>query len=189
MFTIKKAGEVDYLVLTDLAAQTFRESHGHSAAANDIAHYVKSRLNAAVLKASLTDNRNNYYIFYKDGQPAGFSNIIFNVAAPVDMPVENTAKLERIYLLQSHYHLGLGQQLLDFNIALAKQYHQSGIWLNVWVENLRALRFYKRNGFVVIGSLDFYISDSHVNPNHVMLLAFDSVDSSSFSQPKPMNEG
>lgn len=174
MITIKKAVEDDYRVLSALAVSTFVESHGHSAAEADITHYVESRLNAIALKEALADIKNNYYIFYRDEQPVGFSNIIFNTPAPVDIPGDNTAKLERIYFLQSHMHLGLGQQLLNFNIALAKQYHQSGIWLNVWVENLPASRFYKRNGFIVIGSLDFYISNNHVNPNDVMYLTFNN---------------
>jgi ribosomal protein S18 acetylase RimI-like enzyme len=66
--------------------------------------------------------------------------------------------------------LHLGQQLLDFNINLIKENNQAGVWLFVWQENERAINFYIKNGFVVIGSFEYKISENHSNPNYQMLL-------------------
>jgi diamine N-acetyltransferase len=80
--------------------------------------------------------------------------------------------MERLYLLKQFYNLKLGAALLHFNIDLSKRNNQAGMWLFTWKENMRAVNFYQKNGFVIIGSHDFKISETHSNPNHLMLLRF-----------------
>jgi len=87
-----------------------------------------------------------------------------------DAPSSAYAKLERIYLLEEYHGRKLGLRLLEFNIELAKKAGQHGMWLYTWIENQRAIDFYLRCGFEIIGKYDFRISASHVNPNHQMLL-------------------
>ncbi len=171
MTAIIKAAENDAALLTTLAAITFKESHGHSAPEEDIKNYIAEKYNAAVFIQALSDPKNNYHIIYHEDKPAGFSNIIF------DCPYENNlqqhiAKLERIYILQEFYNLKLGLQLFQFNVELAKQNQQSGIWLYVWKENARAINFYTKAGFKIIGSYDFKLSATHSNPNHQLMLEF-----------------
>ena len=58
------------------------------------------------------------------------------------------------------------------NVELSKKHGQLGIWLNVWVENQKAIRFYTKCGFKNVGSYDFKISENHTNPNHVLFLEY-----------------
>jgi ribosomal protein S18 acetylase RimI-like enzyme len=46
------------------------------------------------------------------------------------------------------------------------------MWLFVWKENQRAIHFYKKAGFHIIGSYDFRLTETHSNPNHQMLLKY-----------------
>jgi diamine N-acetyltransferase len=160
--TIIKADIKDSHLLSDLARQTFIESHGNSAKAEDINSYIAE-------KKELINERNSYHLIFHTNQPAGFSNIILNFPY-ADSPLENIAKLERIYILKEFYEFKSGQQLLDFNVNLAKENRQHAMWLYVWKENPRAIRFYEKNGFIITGSHDFKISETHSNPNHQMLL-------------------
>ena len=59
---------------------------------------------------------------------------------------KNITKMERLYLLQEYYSLRLGHQLLQYNIDISKQQGEQGMWLYVWKENERALRFYTKAG-------------------------------------------
>jgi ribosomal protein S18 acetylase RimI-like enzyme len=89
-----------------------------------------------------------------------------------DSKIKNLAKLERIYLLKEFYDLKLGSALFNFNVDLSKQNNQMGMWLFVWKQNLRAVNFYKKNRFAIIGSYNFKISETHSNPNYQMFLKF-----------------
>lgn len=171
MTTIRKATPTDVELLSQLGRQTFIESHGHSAATEDVETYINTAYNIEACKQELEDANNIYHFIYHNNQPAGFSKIILNSPAPA-VANQNITKLERIYILKQFYNMKLGLALLNFNIEFSKNQQQAGMWLYTWVENERAVNFYKKAGFTIIGSYDFRISATHTNPNHRMYLAF-----------------
>jgi len=171
MSSIEKAKPVDARLLAGIGAQSFIESHGHSASAVDIEKYKEEKFTEDVLYAELVNPENIYHIIYHDNIPAGYSKIILNAEHP-NVSLQNVTKLERIYLLKQFYGLKLGQEFFNFNVELSKRNHQNGMWLFVWKENPRAINFYTKAGFKIIGSHDFKISDRHSNPNHQMLLVY-----------------
>ena len=171
MTSIRRATENDSLILSEISAKTLLESHGRSAPKEDMDQYIRLKYNEETIKAELRDPGNIYHLLYFNEELVGFSKIILNT--PYKEGVDkNMAKLDRIFLLAKVYDLKLGVELLTFNINLMKQHHQTGAWLYTWTENERAIRFYKRNGFVIVGSHDFKISETHTNPNHQMFLNF-----------------
>lgn len=168
---IIQAFATDAEILSTLGRHTFIESHGHSAAKEDIDTYINTAYSLEACQQELTDTNNVYYFIYYNNQPAGFSKVILNCPAPGVMGT-NITKLERIYVLKEFYNLKLGLALLNFNIELSKSNQQAGMWLYTWIENERAVNFYKKAGFVIIGSYDFRISATHTNPNHRMYLEY-----------------
>ena len=170
MHSIIKATSDHAEMLSALAKTTFLESHGHSASPVDVDTYITANLNQNTLEKELLDPGSIYHLLFQDDVPAGYSKIKLNTPFP-GADRTNVTKLERIYFLKRFYGQGLAQELFDFNLRLAKENQQAGIWLFVWKENQRAVNFYKKNGFLVVGSHDFKISDQHSNPNHIMFLA------------------
>lgn len=171
MISIIKAKESDASLLAEVGKQSFIESHGRSATAAVINEYVSEKFNLAAMHEELRNPDHIYYILYYNEQPAGYSKIIFDASHP-NISLPHVTKLERLYLLEAFYSLKLGAELLQFNIDLSKEHKQEGMWLFVWTENERALRFYKKVGFVAIGNYDFKLTDAHANPNYQMLLTY-----------------
>ncbi len=169
MISIEKATEDDVELLSQIAKQTFLESHGNCAKPEDVNQYISEKYNPYVFKKELSDKKNIYHILYYDGQAAGYSKIILNAPFP-NSNMAAITKLERLYLLKDFYDLKLGSMLFEFNTRLARENDQRGIWLYVWTENQRAVDFYNTCGFTIIGSYDFQISETHSNPNHQMFL-------------------
>jgi ribosomal protein S18 acetylase RimI-like enzyme len=89
-----------------------------------------------------------------------------------DISLKNTAKLDRIYVLKEYFGMKLGYQLLQFNVAFTKKHQQSGMRLFTWIGNQRAIDFYLKAGFEIIGTHNFQVSKTHSNPNHHMLLRY-----------------
>jgi diamine N-acetyltransferase len=171
MISIVKAKAEDFRLLADIGKVSFRESHGKSALPADIDSYVNAKYNRDIFKQELNEPQNIYYTIYYNKQPAGYSKIILN-SQHSNIQLESVTKLERLYLLKEFYNLKIGLELFDFNIELSKQNNQTGMWLFVWKENQRAISFYKKNGFEIIGSYDFKLTETHSNPNHQMLLIY-----------------
>jgi len=169
MTLIVKATANDCHILATIGKTTLIESHGNSAPEEDINSYVNENFTPKVFEKELRDEKNIYYLIYYNNQPVGYSKIILNTPNK-NIDVDNVAMLERIYVLKEFYGLRLGYELLKFNMGLSKPNNQHGIWLNVWVENKKAINFYKKVGFKIIGSYEFRVSETHSNPNHQLFL-------------------
>ena len=172
--TIQQATDKDCKKIVDIGRISVEASHRASCAAADMSAYIDSHYNEAAITQELKDPKNIYHLIYVDEQPVGFSKMVLN-AEYATIPRKNIAKLDRIYLLKDFHSLKLGFQLLQFNISLAKNNHQSGIWLVTWEGNKRAIDFYLKTGFTFVGSEKFNVTETFSNVCHLMLLDFESV--------------
>ena len=171
MFSIVKATDEDFELLADIGKKSFIESHGKSASKKDIDSYVNNKYSTAYVLKELSDRNNIYHIIYHENKPAGYSKIILN-AASSSIAIKNVTKLERLYLLKEFYNLKLGLELFQFIVTLSKTNNQTGMWLYVWKENDKAIHFYEKAGFIITGSYDFKLTETHSNPNHQMFLKY-----------------
>ena len=171
MNSIIKGTVDDARLLADIARLSFIASHGNSASDEEIERYVGKNFSLDTLRNELNNPENIFHIIFDYDQPAGYSKIIYDVGHPKILH-HNITKLERIYLLEAYYGSGAGSTLLDFNLSLSREKEQLGMWLYVWKENQRAIRFYHKNHFQIIGSHDFKLSETHANPNYLMFLKY-----------------
>lgn len=115
----------DAEILAHVARQSFFESHGHSADRQTVEAYANDKFNFDAIKNELAEAHNIYHLIYSDGQPAGYSKIVFNASHP-NIEAKNVTKLDRIYLLEQFIEKKLGAQLLQFNIDLSKSMASQG---------------------------------------------------------------
>lgn len=171
MNTIVRATLKDADLLTKIGRTSFIEAHGRSASEENIMEYVNLKFTKKAFEDELKDPQNIFSIIYYNENAVGYSKIIFNSQHP-NIPIANITKLERIYVLEQFHHLKLGLELFNFNLKQAVKNGQAGMWLFVWTENFKAINFYKKAGFIIVGHHDFAITTTHSNPNHQMLLTF-----------------
>ena len=167
---LRKALTADLEKLAVIARKTFMETHSESAPLAILNAYLDEKYTIEALAADLDDPANYYAVLEEEGELIGFSKVTYSSICPV-LDGKNKTKLDRLYVLQSHYGLGLGYQLLQFNIELAKENNQAGLWLFTWTENHKAIAFYEKTGFEIVGSYLFKLNEERSNPNHIMYLA------------------
>ena len=178
MLKIMKANLSHLSSLVHLGEVTFLESHGHSAALEDVRNYINRTYTVEVMKTELENSENYYDIGFWNQEPVGFSKLRMNEPIQAksfldnynsaQFGSENFAKLDRIYVLANYHGRGIAQAFFERQLQLAYQENQSGIWLYTWCENKRAIAFYEKMGFEKVGRYDFQISANHKNPNWVM---------------------
>lgn len=171
MNSIRKAIPEDYKLLAKIGKLSFIESHGSSASKDEIDKYVSEKYSYNSFREELNNPENIIHIIYHNKKPAGYSKIILN-SHHQNIVSKNVTKMERLYLLKEFYGLKTGLQLFNFNLDISKKSNQNGMWLFVWKENHRAVNFYKKAGFEIIGSYDFKLTETHSNPNHHMFMRF-----------------
>jgi diamine N-acetyltransferase len=171
MISILKATERDCNSIVSIGKISVAESHRGSCSAENMNEFLERNYNIDVIKEELKDVNNIYYIINYHNRPIGFSKIILDAKHP-NIVTGNVTKLDRIYLLKEFYGLRLGLKLLNFNIDLSRNNHQSGMWLYTWVGNKRAINFYLKAGFTIIGSHKFYVNETHYDLCHQLYLSF-----------------
>lgn len=175
MISITRATEQDHEAIVAIGRVSVEEAHRGSTTAENLNAYLEKNYTEDAIRQELNDPDNIYHLIRYNGVPAGFSKIILNAKHP-GIVSENVTKLDRIYLLKEFYGLKLGLELLHSNIRLARNNNQSGIWLYTWIGNERAINFYLKTGFKIIGSHKFYVTETHYNMNHHMFLDFPETD-------------
>lgn len=168
---LRHATTEDYNIIAHIGRVAVELSHRASCPKGDMTHFLDNHYNDEAIQRELSDSANIYHLLFYKGEPVGFSKIILNATHP-NIAYTSTTKLDRIYLLNDYYGLNLGYKLLNWNIELSRKNDQSSMWLFTWQGNERAVNFYKRNGFMIIGEHRFKVTETHYNPHYQMLLNF-----------------
>jgi diamine N-acetyltransferase len=169
--SLVRATESDCDTIASIGRISVAESHKGSSSEEVMNEFLENNYNKEAIRKELSDVNNIYYVINYNDQPAGFSKIILNAKHP-NIVSENVAKLDRIYLLKEFQGLKLGHGLLNFNIEISRMNNQFGIWLYTWIGNERAVNFYLKAGFTIIGSHKYYVNETHYDVSHQMLLKF-----------------
>jgi ribosomal protein S18 acetylase RimI-like enzyme len=171
MISLRRLTTSDAPLLATLGGTTLIESHGHSAPPEVMQQDVDKSFSEECCKAELMDKGNIFHAVFYNNKPAGYSKIVFKSPHPA-VPLNPVTKMERLYLLKEFYELRLGQQLMQNAVELSTAQAELGMWLNVWKGNERAIVFYQKQGFEIVGESEFVLTETHANPNWVMLLKY-----------------
>jgi ribosomal protein S18 acetylase RimI-like enzyme len=145
---IRKATGSDLETIQKISIQTFTETFAAVNTTENIADYIKNSLNTEQLTAELNNANSQFYIAYSNDEVVGYLKINFGDAQTESIN-ENALEVQRIYVLQKFHGKNIGQLLLDEVKKIAQIINIDSVWLGVWEENHRALRFYTKNGFIV----------------------------------------
>ncbi len=159
MIKIKLANKVNTEVLALLGNITYTESHGHFIDdKNDLMKYNENAFSVSKTEQDINDPKNIFYIIYKNDLPIGYAKLVLN-AINKNVVSQNNCQLERIYILNDFIPLKIGQQFLTFLEEKVKELQLDTMWLSVYHKNLRAIRFYERNGFKKVGDTTFLVNE------------------------------
>jgi ribosomal protein S18 acetylase RimI-like enzyme len=70
---------------------------------------------------------------------------------------QHPAELNRIYVVTERHGTGVAQALLKEALANAAAAGADCLWLGVWEHNPKAMAFYKKFGFEIVGSHPFML--------------------------------
>jgi ribosomal protein S18 acetylase RimI-like enzyme len=153
---IRRAVALDAGLLAELGTRTFYESFAADNTAENMAAYLAESFGPDKQAAELADTQVVYLIVEIDGAAVGYAQLRsgeFPACVTGPKPVE----LVRIYVLQSWLGLGVGQALMRACLDEAQRAGHQTIWLGVWKPNKRALAFYHKWNFSVVGEHIFQL--------------------------------
>lgn len=143
---IRKANIQDIEKLKEIGKRTFFETFSSGNTEENMKGYLENGFSSDKLKTELTDPNAEFYFCELKRKVIGYLKVNSG-QSQTEIKDKNAFEIERIYVLKEFHGQKVGQLLYDKAIELAKSVKAEYIWLGVWEENPRAIRFYEKNGF------------------------------------------
>ena len=153
-FKICTNKDIDLLV--EISRSTFIAAFEDDNNPKDFIDYINSAFSKVTLEKELLNSNSTFFFVYHNNTLVGYFKI--NEKEAQNEAFEMTSiELERIYVYKTFQRKNIGKYMLEKVIIIALQRQVNFIWLGVWEKNLKAIRFYQKNGFAKFGTHPYYI--------------------------------
>ncbi|WHF52517.1 GNAT family N-acetyltransferase [Chryseobacterium gotjawalense] len=156
--TIQKVTIKDLEKLQKIGKATFSETFSSGNTEKNIEKYLTEGFSNEKLTNELNNENSEFYFALSKNNIIGYLKINFG-ASQTELKDEKALEIERIYVLKEFHGRKAGQILYEKAIEIAQQKNSHYVWLGVWEENPRAIRFYKKNGFIAFDKHIFKLGD------------------------------
>lgn len=86
---------------------------------------------------------------------------------PVDTGGRRSLELKQMYVHRNYHGQGIGDGLMQVFFDWAQTNGAEDLYISCWSENLRALAFYRRHGFDVVGAYTFWVGN-HADDERIL---------------------
>ena len=155
---IQPASPLDLAALQAIGRKTFVETFADSNSEENLAAYLEEGFSEDKLVAELRNENSQFYFALETDKVIGYLKVNFGDAQS-EKQDPNALEIERIYVLQQYHGKQVGALLYEQALAIAKERKAPYMWLGVWEENPRAIRFYQKQGFVEFGEHVFQLGE------------------------------
>lgn len=156
--TVRMVEPDELELLQKISKETFLEAFSAANSQKNIKVYLSQSFSSEKLTEAFRNPDSAFYFACLDRRTVGYLKLNFG-QAQTEIQADNAVEIERIYVLKEFLGKKVGQALYEKSIEIAMQKHADYIWLGVWEKNLRAIAFYKKNGFVAFDTHVFKLGD------------------------------
>lgn len=162
MISITEATEADLPIIQSIAHRTWPNTFAEILSPTQMGYMLEMMYSLDALRAQV----NNHHIFLlaKDGVRNEYLGYI---SYELNYKGQPLTKIHKIYLLPASQGKGVGRLLIDCVMDRAIRQHNNRLGLNV-NRNNKAIQFYERMGFAVVGQENIDIGDGFVMEDFVM---------------------
>ncbi|HDZ04520.1 hypothetical protein LCGC14_0079260 [marine sediment metagenome] len=142
--------------LRQISEETFSIAFAKDNNPIDFKNYLEKAFALERIKEELLNPNSDFFFAYHKNQIVAYFKL--NVeAAQSDIKRDDSMELERIYVLSKYQGLGIGEKLLNHIKELVLKRNKKMLWLGVWQENKKAIKFYERHGFQKFDTHPYFI--------------------------------
>ena len=153
---IRRATPADAGRLSAFASAAFVDTFGAHNRPEDMQAYLAESFGEAVQRSELEDPEVTVLLAEDGKELAGYAMLRDgDVATAVDS--SSALEIARLYAGKQWIGAGIGALLMRSCLNEARFLGKDTIWLGVWERNARAIAFYRRWGFVDVGSQSFQL--------------------------------
>ncbi len=159
---IRKATQDDCVNLAVLSLQVWLHTYANQGIRTKISNYVLSTYTENYYQDLLNKPDCPIWVYIKDEHLVGFISVDLSSDFGESL---SGYEVTTLYVSEHFHGQGIGKKLLE----KVKCQYGTPLWLSTWIENEKAIKFYRKEGFEIIGELNFDL-DGEEHENHVLSL-------------------
>ncbi len=159
---VRYATAADNALLAELGARTFHDTFAVDNTTENMTAYLAASFSPEKQAAELADPASVFLIAEVEGVTVGFARLKEGQPS-VGITGLRPIEIVRMYACKEWIGHGVGATLLEACLNEAEKRGCDTIWLDVWEHNPRARAFYRKWGFVEVGTQIFQLGDDLQN--------------------------
>lgn len=145
---VAQAGPDDAQLIALLGRLTFQESFERIfESRKNLSEVLDLTFSVDRIRQSLRQENNIFWVAYRDELPVAYAKLKRH-STLVGIDSERIGQLQMIYVLRDYLDQRIGLPLFLAVLEACRRLNLTHLWLNVYHENFRAIRFYEKNGFL-----------------------------------------
>lgn len=155
---IRAASEGDAAALAQLAEQTFRDTFAESNSAENMQRHCEASYGEQLQLAEIRSPEMETWLVEDGSRLVAYAQLRRGTA-PAVVSARHPIEIQRFYVLADAHGRGVARALMEQVFARAVQLSADVVWLGVWERNPRAIAFYRKWEFEVVGEHVFKLGD------------------------------
>jgi ribosomal protein S18 acetylase RimI-like enzyme len=155
---IRQAEDSDAPALAVLAEKAFRDAFAALNTIADMQMHCAQSYGQALQLAEIRDPSRETFVVESDGSLAAYAQLRLDAKSP-RVTGDRQMEIQRFYVDAKYHGAGIAHQLMGHIVARAGAAGDSALWLGVWERNPKAIAFYRKWGFDVVGEHIFNLGN------------------------------
>jgi diamine N-acetyltransferase len=151
-------------IVQAIAHNTWPKTFGQVIPLAQIDYMLELMYSEESLRNQIQNKQHKFLLAVQDGDPLGFISYELNYKSEVE------TMIHKLYLLPQSQGKGIGKALIDAVSDISKNNNCSGLRLKVFIHNPKAVGFYQKLGFMVVGTEQTDIGSGYVITDYVMAM-------------------
>lgn len=148
-----------------LSIQVWLDTYAKQGIRKSISQYVLNEFTEKNIECKLISENEVYFVAIEDDHLVGYVSLNISATCPV---IDNKIpELDRLYIQENFTGNGVGSKLLKYALSFCNSSGHEQLWLTVFHENIRALKFYEKHAFKEIG-LTYFELENEKHKNHIL---------------------
>ena len=158
VMSLRIATPVDARALARAAAAFFVDTFAAANEPEDMDAYLASAFSEDHQRAELSDADSRIWLARIGDDVVGYAHVRRSPApSSISGARPRAVEIARIYAGRRWHGQGVGKALMEACLTTAKEWGGDVLWLGVWEKNPRAIAFYQKHGFQVVGEQPFLL--------------------------------
>ncbi|ROR97890.1 acetyltransferase (GNAT) family protein [Sinobacterium caligoides] len=148
-----------------LSIQVWLDTYAKKGIRKSISQYVLNEFTEKNIQSKLTSKNDVYFVAIEKGHLIGYVSLKLSAKCPIT--ANTIPELDKLYIQENFTANGVGSVLLQQALSFCNSIGHEQVWLTVFHENTRALKFYEKHGFQEVG-VTYFELDNEKHKNHVL---------------------